>query len=374
MYGHVLVWHSQTPAWFFQDDAGQPLTTERGRPADPARPAARRTSSTSPSYLSDTYGEFGSDTNPLVAFDVVNEVVSDSGEFADGLRRSEWYRILGEEFIDLAFRYADEAFNDEYAAAGADRPVTLFINDYNTEQGGKQARYTPCVERLLERGVPVDGVGHQFHVSLAMPVSALEAALAAFEDLPVMQAVTELDVTTGTPVTRRSSIDQGYYFRDAFRVFREHADDLFSVTVWGLTDGRSWRIDSGAPLVFDDGSRPSPPTTGPSTASCRRRSARRTCSPGDVPLTPTRPPTPEWAQLPLHDDRGRDARFQLRWAPDHLTAFVTVDDATVRRTDAVDVRRSATQTFTVGRDGSGDVDGVVDRARRRVRRRRARSR
>ena len=26
VYGHVLVWHSQTPAWFFQDDAGEPLT------------------------------------------------------------------------------------------------------------------------------------------------------------------------------------------------------------------------------------------------------------------------------------------------------------------------------------------------------------
>ena len=60
-----------------------------------------------------------------------------------------------------------------YAAAGAD-PVTLFINDYNTEQGGKQARYKALVERLLARGVPVDGVGHQFHVTLAMPVSALD--------------------------------------------------------------------------------------------------------------------------------------------------------------------------------------------------------
>ena len=155
-------------------------------------------------YLSDTYGEFGSDTNPLIAFDVVNEVVTDSGEFADGLRRSEWYRILGEEFIDLAFQYADEAFNDEFAAAGADRPVTLFINDYNTEQGGKQVRLHALVERLLARDVPVDGVGHQFHVSLAMPVSALEAAIVAFEDLPVVQAVTELDVTTGTPVTEAS--------------------------------------------------------------------------------------------------------------------------------------------------------------------------
>lgn len=116
------------------------------------------------------------------AFDVVNEVVADSGEFSDGLRRSEWYRILGEEYIDLAFRYADEAFNDVHAVAGAD-PVTLFINDYNTEQSGKQGRYKALVQRLIARGVPVDGVGHQFHVSLSTPVANLGTALAAFEDL-----------------------------------------------------------------------------------------------------------------------------------------------------------------------------------------------
>ena len=58
-----------------------------------------------------------------------------------------------------------------------------------------------------------------------------------------MQAVTELDVTTGTPVTQAKLIEQGYYYRDAFRVFRAHAEDLFSVTVWGLTDGRSWRSE-----------------------------------------------------------------------------------------------------------------------------------
>ncbi len=240
VYGHTLVWHSQTPAWFFQNSAGDPLTTSaadqevlRTRLHDHIFSVAE--------YLSDTYGEFGSDTNPLYAFDVVNEVVSDSGDFADGLRRSEWYRILGEDFIDLAFQYADEAFNDVYADPAADRPVTLFINDYNTEQDGKQQRYHALVERLLARGVPVDGVGHQFHVSLSMPVSALDAALDAFEDTGLTQAVTELDVTIGTPVTQANLVEQGYYFRDAFRAFREHSDDLFSVTAWGLTDGRSWR-------------------------------------------------------------------------------------------------------------------------------------
>ncbi|GAA1822174.1 endo-1,4-beta-xylanase [Agromyces salentinus] len=356
VYGHVLVWHSQTPATFFTDAAGRPLTT-----SDPDRQVLRERLRTHvfavAEYLSSRYGAFGAETNPLRAIDVVNEVVSDGGEFADGLRRSEWYRILGEEFIDLSFAYADEAFNDVYAAAGSDRPVTLFINDYNTEQGGKQQRYHALVSRLIERGVPVDGVGHQFHVSLAMPVSALEDAIVAFEDLPVTQAVTEFDVTTGTPVTQAKLVDQGYYFRDAFRVFREHADDLFSVTVWGLTDGRSWRVDNGAPLVFDDALKAKPAYFGAVDGELPAPLRTANVFAGDVPLDAAATTSPEWARLPLHDLEGT-AGFQLRWADDHLTAYVSVDDQSPDAADGVEFS-VGDASYRVARDGSGDPSAIA---------------
>ncbi len=356
VYGHVLVWHSQTPASFFQDAAGQPLAAdEAGRQV--LRDRMRTHIFSVAEYLADGYGPFGSATNPLTAFDVVNEVVSDGGEFADGLRRSEWYRVLGEEFIDLAFAYADEAFNEVYAAEGADRPITLFINDYNTEQDGKQDRYRALVERLLARGVPVDGVGHQFHVSLAMPVSALEQALVAFEDLPVTQAVTELDVTTGTPVTQAKLVDQGYYYRDAFRVFREHADELFCVTVWGLTDGRSWRAGSGAPLVFDDQYRAKPAYYGVVDAALPAPLRTANVFAGDVTLDGSATASPEWERLPLHQVEGV-ARFQLRWASDHLTVFVSVDDADAGSGDGVELALGD-ETFSVARTGTGEVPAVV---------------
>ncbi|AYF98192.1 endo-1,4-beta-xylanase [Protaetiibacter intestinalis] len=355
VYGHVLAWHSQTPAWFFEDAEGAPLTTSdadkailRQRLHDHIFAVAQ--------YLADGWGDFGSDTNPLYAFDVVNEVVSDSGEYADGLRRSEWYRILGEEFIDDAFEYANEAFNDTYAADGADHPVTLFINDYNTEQSGKQVRYHALVERLLARGVPVDGVGHQFHVSLSMPVSALEAAIEAFEDLPVRQAVTEFDVTTGTPVTDAKLVDQGYYFRDAFRVFRAHAEDLFSVTVWGLNDGRSWRSSSGAPLVFNDGLQAKPAYYGIVDTDLPARLRTADVFQADVPAVDGATDDPEWSRLPLHA-LSSTAGFQLRWESDHLTAYVDVADTTSGN-DQVSFQLGD-DTVTLGRDGSGDADGVV---------------
>lgn len=351
LYGHVLVWHSQTPAWFFQDAEGNPLTDSEAD-QQVLRDRLRTHVFSIAEWVASEYGAFGSDTNPLVAFDVVNEVVSDGGEFADGLRRSEWYRILGEEFIDLSFQYADEAFNTTYAADGSDRPVELFINDYNTEQGGKQDRYYALVERLLARGVPVDGVGHQFHVSLAMPVSALDAALDRFEALPVTQAVTEFDVTTGTPVTQANLIEQGYYFRDAFRSFREHSDDLFSVTAWGLTDGRSWRSSSGAPLIFDDGFQAKPAYYGAVDGELPARLRTANVFAGDVALDDDATTSLEWSKLPLHGVE-EVAEFQLRWAPDHLTAYVSVDDADAEESDAVTFELDG-DTYVVGRDGSVD--------------------
>ncbi|KGM16302.1 endo-1,4-beta-xylanase [Actinotalea fermentans] len=358
MYGHVLVWHSQTPDWFFQDDEGAPLTDSEAD-QQVLRDRLRTHIFNVAQAISDRYGAFGSDTNPLVAWDVVNEVVSDSAEFSDGLRRSEWHRILGEEFIDLAFTYANEAFNGEYAAEGASHPVQLFINDYNTEQSGKQDRYFALVSRLLERGVPVDGVGHQFHVSLSTPVASLAAALDRFATLPVVQAVTELDVTVGSPVTQANLVEQGYYYRDAFRIFREfHAatGDLFSATLWGLQDARSWRSEQ-APLVFDGRLQAKPAYDGAVDGELPARLQAELSFQGSVPLDDAAAGSPEWQRLPLHAVEDV-ARFQTRWEADHLTVLAQVTDPTVDATDGLTFA-VGDATYAIGRDGAGDVAGLV---------------
>ena len=355
VYGHVLVWHGQTPAWFFQNESGEPLTSS---PADQQVLRDRMATHifSVAEALSDAYGLFGSDTNPLNAWDVVNEVVSDSGEFADGLRRSEYYRVLGEEFIDLAFQYADAAFNDVYADPSADRPVALFINDYNTEQSGKQQRYYNLVERLLDRGVPVDGVGHQFHLSLSAPIAALEAAIVKFQDLGLTQAVTEMDVTVGTPVTTANLIEQGYYYRDAFRIFRAYADDLYAVTLWGLTDGRSWR-STQAPLAFTTQLQAKPAYYGIVDGEIEPRIRTALVFNGDVPIGPDALGAIEWSNLPLHNVEGV-AGFQLRWQPDYLTVYVEVDDATVDAADAVTFSYGG-ESVTVNRSDADSATRVV---------------
>src|SRR5690606_31530761 len=115
----------------------------------------------------------------------------------------------------------------------------------------KQDRYLALVERLVENeDTPIDGVGHQFHVSLAQPTSTLEAAIQRFQGMGLVQAVTELDVTLLTD-NAAQIVEQGHYYKRAFDIFRSYADDLGAVTVWGLTDGRSWR-SSDKPLLFDN--------------------------------------------------------------------------------------------------------------------------
>ena len=360
VYGHVLVWHSQTPAWFFQDDAGQPLTNSE---ADKQilRDRMRTHINNVAEYLSQ-WGDFGAD-NPIKAFDVVNEVIDDSSAYSDGLRRSEWYRILGPEYIEDAFEYADAAFNHgDHTADGVDRAVKLFINDYNTEQSGKRARYLALVDQLIADEVPIDGIGHQFHLNLSTPVSALQEALADASSRNLLQAVTELDVTTGTPESTAKFIDQGYYYRDAFEIFRSFGAQMFSVTVWGLNDARSWRDSSGGPLVFDDGFQAKPAYYGivePSGEEDPLPARLRTANSfkGDVPATAEGAASGDWKLLPLLP-AGENAGFQTRWAEDHLSVYVDVADATDDDSDAVTVQ-VGDDNVTLPRDG-GEAGTVVE--------------
>jgi endo-1,4-beta-xylanase len=216
--------------------------------------------------------------------------------------------------------------------------VKLFINDYNTEQSGKRARYLTLINNLIDGGVPIDGMGHQFHVSLATPVSAMDEALTAGEATGLLQAVTEFDAPTGTPESEAKFIDQGYYYRDAFNVFRAHASSMFSVTVWGLTDARSWRDSSGGPLVFDDNFQAKPAYYGIADPGDLPATIRTANSfEGDVPATAEGVASGDWKLLPLLP-AGANAQFQTRWSSDHLTVYVDVDDATMDETDGVTVQ------------------------------------
>ena len=348
VYGHTLVWHSQTPDWFFLDEAGQPLTNSAAHQAV-LRDRMKTHIDTVAGHYREKYGEYGTPGNPIVAFDVVNEAIAESE--SDGLRRSRWYEVLGEQYLDLAFEYASDAFN---RGVTENPPVTLFLNDYNTELPAKRAAMISVAQRLLDRGAPVNGLGHQFHVSLVQPVAQLRASIDAFAALGLAQAVTELDVQIDGTVTQEKVVQQGYYYADVFDMLRDYPD-LFAVTVWGPYDSRSWR--SGAPLLFDDQLQAKPAywgivDRGELPALTRQADVHA----GDVPIDGDAIDAREWDLLPLVEvgsDGVGTTGFQLRWAEDHLTAYMQVADATDDGADdAVDLFIGDT-AVTVARDGSG---------------------
>ncbi|MEN0130642.1 MAG: endo-1,4-beta-xylanase, partial [Brevundimonas sp.] len=310
VWGHTLVWHSQTPAWFFQHADGSPLTDSAD---DKALLLQRMTThiQTVADHFRDKYGAYGTAGNPIVGFDVVNEAIAESE--SDGLRRSPWYTTLGAGYIKDAFEIASDAFN----GGEADGPVKLFINDYNTELPAKRQAMFDVLSGLLASGAPIDGVGHQFHVSLSQPVDQMRATLQKFSALDVLQDVSELDAPIDGTVTPEKLVEQGYYFANVFSMLREFPA-LFSVTVWGPYDSRSWR--AGDPLVFDDDLQAKPAYWGivdPTQLPTLTRQA-------NAPQTGA---NDSWELLPNTTITG-DSGFQVRWSGAQLTARVHVADAT----------------------------------------------
>lgn len=294
VHGHVLVWHGQTPAWFFSyEDSDQEMAPTAANQQEMVRRIWAYVGIVAGGIAAE-YGPFGSDTNPVRSYEVANEVVHGGGVGAAATHNlrpdSPWTRIFTpvadstwvaergydnrDWFLYEAFQAAEHYFNFVHHVGDArgrlngrsDR-ITLWINDYNTERGliepanpaTKRYQLLQVVNRLLEAGAPLDGVGHQFHAGLRYPVDGLRLALDLFAydnghvADRVLQAVTEIDVTTASN-SAADLVAQGRYYREAFDIIRTHHvdhGDIATVTLWGLNDGRSWR-GSQYPLLFDD--------------------------------------------------------------------------------------------------------------------------
>lgn len=236
--GHTLVWHSQTPEWVFQGDGGQPASREvlqmRMR-----------------EHIQTVAGRY---RGRIKGWDVVNEAVADGGP--DVLRDSPWRRIIGDDFLDYAFRYAREA----------DPKAELYYNDYGLENEQKRARALAMLRGMIQRGVPVDGVGLQGHYHLNHPSAAvIEQTIKDFAALGLKVMITELDVdvlpsrgnTDIADISRREQADPALNpysaglpddvqeklarrYAELFEVFLRHRKEITRVTFWGLDDGQSW--------------------------------------------------------------------------------------------------------------------------------------
>jgi endo-1,4-beta-xylanase len=228
--GHTLVWHNQLPGWINQGT----FTREEWI-------------NILHDHITTVVSRY---KGRIYAWDVVNEAVADDGS----LRNTVWLQGIGPEYIDLAFQWAHEA----------DPQALLFYNDYGASGlGGKSDAVYNLVRDLLERGVPIDGVGLQMHTSLEYPpvFSDIAANFKRLNDLGLEVQVTELDVRIREPATTADLTQQANIYRDMLDVCLS-ADNCTAFVMWGFTDRYSWIPGAspgyGSALIFDRSYNPKP--------------------------------------------------------------------------------------------------------------------
>ena len=249
--GHCLIWHSQLPSWFCTDKDGKPVRPEvlKKRMKE---------------HITTIVGRY---RGRVKGWDVVNEAFLDDGSY----RKSPFYEILGEEYIPLAFQYAHEA----------DPDAELYYNDYGMDNRFKRMAVVDLVKKLKERGLRIDAIGMQGHMGMDYPrIDKYERSIKAFAATGCKVMITEWDmsalpsINTGADISVRADYDekkspypgglpddvsQAWNKRmgDFFRLFVKYSDAISRVTVWGLTDGDSWKNDypmpgrKDYPLWFD---------------------------------------------------------------------------------------------------------------------------
>jgi len=103
--------------------------------------------------------------------------------------------------------------------------------------------------------VPIHGIGMQAHYSLGTRPQNVEDSIVRFAELGVQVHITEMDITVGPAqgqerLNEAQEMAQAVLYAQLFRIFRDHSDVIYRVTVWGICDGTSWRANR-FPLLFN---------------------------------------------------------------------------------------------------------------------------
>lgn len=249
--GHTLIWHNQTPDWFFTNDKGAANSPEEQK-------ERLRT------HIKAVAGRYA---GKVQAWDVVNEVIDDNGSY----RPTTWVNSIGDgdEMVRLAFKYASEYAPD----------AELYYNDFNAWRPEKRDGIVRMIKMLKDAGIRIDGVGIQAHWGLNFPKTEyIQQAIDAYAALGVKVMITELDIDV-LPLTKEGQIigksmmepqfqleefelfldpyknglpesveqDLANRYKDLFEIFVKNKDKIDRVTFWGVHDGMSWKNDYPVP-------------------------------------------------------------------------------------------------------------------------------
>ncbi len=233
--GHTLVWHQCLPSWvadghFSRDEAIQILHD----------------------HIFTVLGRY---RGRIPIWDVVNEAVADSGS---GLRATPWREMIGDDYVELAFRFAHEA----------DPDALLFYNDYSGEgMTGKANAIYDMVKDFVARGVPINGVGLQAHFTVgSINAASIARNIQRLGELGLQVQITEMDdrydgATTDSILQRQAS---DYHSLMDVCLDSEYCTAFIT---WGVNDKYSWLRSPSLgffnnttvdPLLFDDNYQPKP--------------------------------------------------------------------------------------------------------------------
>ncbi len=237
--GHTLVWHNQTPDWFFSKDY-EPSKGLAGKKEMQKRMEAYIKKVLT--YCQENY------PGVVYAWDVVNEAMADEGGYRT---KSHWYEIYGDE------SYIEDAFT--FARKYADPEVKLFYNDYNEYMPAKRGMITATLKKLKEKGV-LDGVGMQSHWDMDYPTTDLiDAALEKYGEIQGLEIqLTEIDMHNTDDSEEGMKVQAERYkqfFQTILRAKRTGKANITNVTFWGITDEESWltnfKGETSYPLLFE---------------------------------------------------------------------------------------------------------------------------
>jgi len=239
--GHCLVWDHTNPEWLAQGHF---------TPAQMSRLLHEHITTVMRHYAGQVF-----------AWDVVNEALDENGRVKD----SPWYNLPGIGLAGRGTAYIEQAFR---WAREADPQALLFYNEGGGEGlNRKSDTMYAMVRDFKQRGVPIDGVGLQMHISQLDPdTAAIAANIARLTALGLQVHITELDVSlpvdSGGVARQEDLLRQAEVYRGVVRACLQ-SPGCTAIQTWGYTDKYSWigshsHGTQGAALLFDRAYRPKP--------------------------------------------------------------------------------------------------------------------
>jgi endo-1,4-beta-xylanase len=239
--GHCLVWDHDNPKW---------LTEGHFTPSQLSKLLHEHITTEVQHYAGQVF-----------AWDVVNEALNEKGEAKDSI----WYNQPGIGLAGKGTAYVEQAFR---WAHEANPKALLFYNEAEGEGvNQKSDGIYVMVKDFKRRGVPLDGVGLQLHIShLDFDTDAVATNIARLTALGIQVHITELDVSLPVDsdgwVKEEDLRRQANLYQGIVRACLKNPG-CTAIQTWGFTDKYSWigrhsHGTRGAALPFDRGYNPKP--------------------------------------------------------------------------------------------------------------------